>query len=62
MALDMKLIENFSKREFFIGESYNKPKYIGVFVDPNAGGVSSIAIVSVAIVNGAFVVCFLFFH
>lgn len=59
MAIDMKLIKRFSNNEFFIGEGYNRPKYIGVFVDPNAGGSSSLGIISVAIINGGLVVCFI---
>ena len=57
MAINMQLIDRFSKKEFFVGESYNKPRFIGIFVDPNAGGTSSMAIVSVTIIAGAFVVC-----
>ena len=60
MALNSKLIHKFSTKETFTGRHYNKPKYIGIFVDPNAGGDSSMAIVSVAIVLGALVVRILF--
>lgn len=61
MAIDAKLIKRFSEKSFFIGESYNRPKYIGIFVDPNAGGKSSMGIISVALINGALVVCLLLF-
>jgi hypothetical protein len=56
MAFEAETIKQFSIRMPFHGHDYDSPKYIGVFVDPNAGGDSCMAIVSVAMVMGAIVV------
>lgn len=53
MALESRLIQRFSNKETFTGRHYNKPKYIGIFVDPNGGGDSAMAIVSVTLVLGS---------
>lgn len=56
MAIRMDFITRFSKNPLFVGGPHNKPKYIGIFVDPNGGGSSSMAIISVTMVLGALVV------
>jgi hypothetical protein len=56
MAFEAETIKKFSIQNMFDGHDYDSPKYIGVFVDPNAGGDSCMAIVSVAMVMGAIVV------
>lgn len=62
MAIRMELIQRFSRNPVFVGGQHNKPKYIGVFVDPNGGGSSSMAIISVTMVLNALVVRnFIFF-
>lgn len=61
MALEQKVITRFSENDFFASESYNEPKYIGIFVDPNGGGGSSFAIVSVTMIMGALIVCLFYF-
>lgn len=56
-AFNKRSIENFKIRATFKGTEANKPKHIGVFVDPNAAGSSHMAIITVCQVNGATVVC-----
>lgn len=61
LAFDANSMKRLRRRDLFGGVEGTQPKYIGVFVDPNAGGDNEMAIVSVCLVNGAFVVCFLFY-
>lgn len=62
MAIKMEFINRFSKNPLFSGGYHNRPKYIGIFVDPNGGGSSSMAIISVTMVLNALVVCFFYFY
>ncbi len=64
MAIESKVIKRFSEKAPYEGRDYDAPKIIGIFVDPNAGGDSCMAIVSVTIVMDVLVVriYFLFTH
>lgn len=60
-AFDPKSISRLRKRRLFRAANENAPNCIGIFVDPNAGGTSELAIISMCLVSGAFVVCVLLF-
>lgn len=62
-VFNTKSIEKLSKRPLFVTSSCAKPTHVGIFVDPNAGGESEMAIISVCLVNSVLVVCiFLSFY
>lgn len=56
-AFPLRKIKKLRNRPLFRGTDQNKPEHIGVFVDPNAA-FSEMAIVSICLVRGAFVVCY----
>ena len=59
-AFTPKSIKKLRGRKLFGGETRNKPTHIGIFVDPNAGGGSDAAILSICVADGVFVVCLTF--
>lgn len=56
-AFDAKSILNLKNKPTFKGTRSNRPKHIGVFVDPNAGGSSHMAIISLCQVEGRLILC-----
>lgn len=54
-AYDSSLIEKISNSKIFVTSSNQPPADIGIFVNPNAGGDSEMAIVSVCSVDGVLV-------
>lgn len=56
-AFSNQIIDRFILSQPINWEHLDRPKHIGVFVDPNAGGSSLMAIVSVCLHQGRLIVC-----